>query len=63
MCVLRLIVDDQGNPRDIRVVRGLGFGLDARAIEAVKQWRFHPAMKDGHPVSVLISVEVGFHLN
>ena len=63
LCVLRLIVDDQGNPRDIRVVRGLGFGLDARAIDAVKQWRFHPAMKDDHPVSVLISVEVGFHLN
>lgn len=63
MCVLRLIVDDHGNPRDIRVVRGLGFGLDARAIDAVKQWRFQPAMKDGRPVSVLISVEVGFHLN
>jgi len=63
MCVLRLIVDDQGNPRDIRVVRGLGFGLDAKAIDAVKQWRFQPAMKDGRPVSVLISVEVGFHLN
>ncbi len=62
MCVLRLIVDDQGHPRDIRVVRGLGFGLDARAIDAVKQWRFQPAMKDGRPVSVLISVEVGFHL-
>jgi TonB family protein len=62
MCVLRLIVDEQGNPRDIRVVRGLGFGLDARAIDAVKQWRFQPAMKDGRPVSVQISVEVGFHL-
>jgi outer membrane biosynthesis protein TonB len=32
-CVLWLIVDEQGHPRDIRVVRGLGFGLDARAIE------------------------------
>jgi protein TonB len=61
-CVLRLIVDQQGNPRDIHVVRGLGFGLDARAIEAVKQWRFQPAMKDGRPVTVQISVEVGFHL-
>ncbi len=61
-CVLWLIVDDQGRPRDIRVVRGLGFGLDARAIEAVKQWRFQPAMKDGRPVNVQISVEVGFRL-
>ena len=61
-CILWLIVDDQGNPRDIRVVRGLGNGLDAKAIEAVKQWRFHPALKDGHPVNVQISVEVGFRL-
>jgi protein TonB len=61
-CVLWLIVDEQGNPRDIRVVRGLGFGLDARAIAAVKQWRFQPAMKDGRPVNVQISVEVGFRL-
>jgi TonB family protein len=61
-CVLWLIVDEQGNPRDIRVVRGLGFGLDARAIAAVKQWRFQPAQKDGHSVNVQISVEVGFRL-
>jgi periplasmic protein TonB len=61
-CILWLIVDDQGRPRDIRVVRGLGFGLDAKAIEAVKQWKFQPAMKDGRPVNVQISVEVGFRL-
>lgn len=61
-CILWMIVDDQGHPRDIRVVRGLGFGLDAKAIEAVKQWRFQPAVKDGHPVNVQISVEVGFKL-
>jgi periplasmic protein TonB len=61
-CILWMIVDDKGNPRDIRVVRGLGYGLDAKAIETVKQWRFEPAMKDGHPVNVQISVEVGFRL-
>jgi len=61
-CILWLIVDDQGQPRDIRVVRGLGFGLDTKAIEAVRQWRFQPAMKDGRPVNVQISVEVGFRL-
>ncbi|HEY1658490.1 MAG TPA: energy transducer TonB [Candidatus Sulfotelmatobacter sp.] len=61
-CILWLIVDDQGNPRDIRVVRGLGYGLDAKAISAVKQWKFQPAMKDGHAVNVQISVEVGFRL-
>jgi TonB family protein len=61
-CILWLIVDDQGRPRDIRVVRGLGMGLDAKAIEAVKQWKFQPALKDGRPVNVQISVEVGFKL-
>ncbi len=61
-CILWMIVDDQGRPRDIRVVRGLGFGLDAKAIEAVRQWKFQPAQKDGHPVNVQISVEVGFKL-
>jgi len=61
-CVLSMIIDEQGHPRDLRVVRGLGFGLDAKAIEAVKQWVFQPAMKDGRPVSVQISVQVGFRL-
>jgi len=61
-CILWLIVDSSGHPRDIRVARGLGFGLDAKAIEAVKQWRFQPALKDGKPVDVQISVEVDFHL-
>lgn len=61
-CILWLIVDSEGHPRDIRVIRGLGFGLDTKAIEAVKQWRFQPALKDGKPVNVQISVEVGFRL-
>lgn len=61
-CVLWLIVDSSGHPRDIRVARGLGFGLDAKAIDAVKQWKFQPALKDGKPVDVQISVEVEFHL-
>ena len=61
-CILWLIVDSTGHPRDLRVIRGLGFGLDAKALEAVKQWRFQPALKDGRPVDVQISVEVEFHL-
>jgi periplasmic protein TonB len=61
-CVLWLIVDAAGRPRDIKVVRGLGLGLDAKAMEAVRQWRFQPALKDGKPVDVQISVEVEFHL-
>jgi periplasmic protein TonB len=62
-CTLLLIVDAAGRPRDIHVLHGLGFGLDAKAIEAVQRWRFDPASKDGKPVSVQISIEVEFKLD
>ena len=61
-CVLGLIVGPDGRPRDIHVVRSLGLGLDEKAIEAVSRWKFDPAMKDGKPVAVAISVEVDFRL-
>jgi protein TonB len=61
-CVLWLIVGPDGRPRDIRVTRTLGLGLDEKAVEAVKQWKFDPAIKDGKPVAVQISVEVSFRL-
>jgi len=60
--VLYLVVDPDGRPRDIRVLRTLGLGLDEKAIEAVKSWRFEPAKKDGKPVACMINVEVNFHL-
>lgn len=60
--VLSIIVDEQGLPRGFKVVRPLGLGLDDRAIEAVKKWRFRPAYKDGKPVAVMASVEVNFRL-
>ncbi|HTW59093.1 MAG TPA: energy transducer TonB [Terriglobales bacterium] len=61
-CILGLIVDADGHPRDLRVIRGLGYGLDEKALESVKQWRFEPARKDGQPVNVEVSVEVAFRL-
>jgi len=60
--VLWLIVDANGKPRDVKVARSLGMGLDQKAIEAVRLWKFQPAMKDGTPVAVQINVEVNFHL-
>ena len=61
-CVLSLIVGPDGKPREIRVARSLGLGLDEKAIEAVHQWKFEPAQKDGRPVAVAINVEVQFRL-
>ena len=57
-----MIVDPQGNPQDIKVVRSLGMELDEKAIEAVKRWKFQPSMKDGIPVAIAIKVEVNFRL-
>jgi TonB family protein len=60
--LLEAEVDASGKVVDIGVVRGLGLGLDERAIEAVQEWRFKPAEKDGKPVSVKTEVEVNFRL-
>jgi TonB family protein len=42
------------------VARSLGFGLDEKAIEAVRQWRFKPATKNGVPVAAPATIEVRF---
>jgi periplasmic protein TonB len=61
-CTLMLVVTADGRPTNIRVANSLGMGLDEKAIETVKTWRFEPGQKDGHPVAVEIAVEVDFHL-
>ncbi len=60
---IQLVVDQQGNPQNIRVVRRAGLGLDEKAVEAVRQYRFHPAMYQNHPVAVQIIIDVDFHLH
>lgn len=60
--VLGMIVDASGRPRGLKVQRSLGMGLDEKALEAVRNWKFEPAEKDGKPVAVAISVEVAFRL-
>jgi protein TonB len=60
--VLFVVVDEKGNPKDLRVIRPLGLGLDQKAIEAVEKWRFNPGKKDGKPVPVQATIEVNFRL-
>jgi len=60
--VLSAIIGPDGRPRNLRVMRSLGMGLDEKATEAVSQWRFEPARKDGQPVAVEVNIEVAFRL-
>lgn len=62
VCVLYVEVSPDGTTHNIRVLRSLGLGLDEKAIEAVKKWKFEPARKDGNAVAVAVNVEVSFHL-
>ena len=62
VCILSVIISPEGDPRDIRVARSLGMGLDEKAIEAVKRWKFQPSMLNGKPVAVAINVEILFRL-
>jgi len=62
-CIIGLIVDAQGNPQNVHIVRALGMGLDQKAMEAVHKYKFQPAMLEGKtPVPVDIAVEVNFRL-
>jgi TonB family protein len=60
--VLWLIIAADGSPRDIRIARPLGMGLDEEAVRAVSTWKFEPAKKYGTPVPVMINVEVNFRV-
>jgi periplasmic protein TonB len=60
---LQVVVTRDGVASDIHeILQPLGFGLDEKAIEAVRQWRFKPGEKSGKPVSVMVNIEVVFHL-
>jgi len=60
--VLEAIVRKDGTCDIIRVVRSLGFGLDENAMQALRQWRFRPGMRNGVPVDVSLNIEVNFNL-
>jgi protein TonB len=60
--VLEIVVRRDGSVGDVKLLQGLGAGLDQRAIEAVRQWRFSPAQRQGAPVDVIVEVAVEFKL-
>jgi TonB family protein len=59
---LEIVVRANGTVGNVRVRRSLGAGLDQKAVEAVRQWRFTPAHRQGTPVDVVVSVSVEFSL-
>jgi TonB family protein len=59
---LLVTIGADGRPRNLTVVRSLGMGLDQKALDAVRTWRFDPAKKDGRPVAVQMNIIVNFHL-
>jgi protein TonB len=58
--LLSLVIDENGVPQNVKVIKPLGLGLDEKAIEAVGQWRFKPGMKSGVAVPVAAQIEVTF---
>ncbi|HKS96428.1 MAG TPA: energy transducer TonB [Terriglobia bacterium] len=59
---LWIVVDARGNVSDVRVAKPLGMGLDQKAVEAVRTWKFKPAYRSGVAVPVRVMVEVMFRL-
>jgi len=57
-----LVVDTEGRPTRIRVARGVGMGLDEKAVEAVRQYKFKPALQNGKPVPVDLYIDVNFQI-
>jgi periplasmic protein TonB len=58
--ILEAIIDERGTVSNVRVLRGLPMGLEKEAVEAVKQWRYRPAMLNGRPVRVYFTLTVNF---
>ncbi len=60
--ILAAMIGSDGTPMDIKVVRGLGLGLDEKAAESLQKWRFKPATRGGQPINVKASIEIRFRL-
>ena len=60
--VLEIVVRRDGSVSDVKLLKGLGSGLNERAVAAVRQWRFAPATRLGQAVDVVVEVAVEFKL-
>jgi protein TonB len=60
--LLEIVVRRDGSVGDVKLLQGLGGGLNERAVQAVRQWRFAPATRRGTPVDVIVEVAVQFKL-
>jgi TonB family protein len=60
--VLEIVVRQDGTVGDVRVRHSLGAGLEQKAIEAVRQWKFNPARRHGAAVDVVVDVSVEFKM-
>jgi TonB family protein len=60
--ILELTIKEDGSVSDVRVIKPVSVGLDQAAVDAVRQWRFQPATKDGKPVEVLFNITINFKL-
>jgi len=60
--LIKCVIDENGIPTDPIVERSLEKGLDEKAVEAVKKWRFKPGLKDGKPVPANVSIQINFRL-
>jgi TonB family protein len=61
--IVQAHVDADGNFTVLKVIKGLGYGLDENALAALQHWRFSPAMRDGERVSVIAEIEIPFKLS
>ncbi|MBL8179600.1 MAG: TonB family protein [Bryobacterales bacterium] len=60
--VLSVEIHPDGKPRNLRILRGLGLGLNEQAMDAVSRWQFRPGTKGGQPVTVAATIEVNYRL-
>ncbi len=60
--MLEVVIAEDGVPSDIRVTESLEPGLDENAVQAIRQWKFKPATKDGRTVAVKATVQVNYKL-